>query len=335
MSRAGAKPGPVVRLFGAELHLVDPATRLYELAVDDIPQSQVSLADPTILVFDYIRHIARLIDAWAPAAEPLRVVHLGGGALTLARYLSVARPGSDQLVVDNERQRTEAVLEALPLPEGNRVRMLYADARAAAVAATADLTADVPATPSATADDPATLSATQRWPRADVTVVDLWQAAKVTAHVASLEFYSLVRDLSATDGLIVVNLLDGPGFVFSRGQAATLAALFPHVALIIDSWMLDNTEVGNTLIVASNRSLDLLTDDPAPRDTSTLRARMRRRDFTPTWIAGDENPPLVVTGARLVRWLDGIPVVTDASAADSPPPDEAHFADFLGKPLLD
>ena len=47
-----------------------------------------------------MRRLGHLADLAAPAGEPLRVLHLGGGGLTLARYVAAARPGSSQLAVD-------------------------------------------------------------------------------------------------------------------------------------------------------------------------------------------------------------------------------------------
>src|SRR5215475_14483618 len=70
------------------------------LLVDGTPQSYVDLEDPTYLEFEYVRRIGHLIDLAAEPGEPLRVLHLGGGGLTLARYVAATRPGSSQLAVD-------------------------------------------------------------------------------------------------------------------------------------------------------------------------------------------------------------------------------------------
>ena len=68
--------------------------RAWTLLVDGTPQSHVDLDDPQHLEFEYMRRLGHLVDLAAPAGEPLRVLHLGGGALTLPRYLARARPGS-------------------------------------------------------------------------------------------------------------------------------------------------------------------------------------------------------------------------------------------------
>ena len=71
------------------------------LLVDDVPQSHVDLEDPRHLELEYVRRIGHLVDLAAPAEAPLRVLHLGGGGLTLARYVAATRPGSHQLAVES------------------------------------------------------------------------------------------------------------------------------------------------------------------------------------------------------------------------------------------
>src|SRR5450755_1117261 len=94
------------------------------------PQSQVDLADPTYLEFEYIRRIAHLLDIAAPAGEPLRVLHLGGGALTLPRYVAATRPGSSQLVAESDPALVDLVRTHLPLGRlRQRIRIRVGDAR--------------------------------------------------------------------------------------------------------------------------------------------------------------------------------------------------------------
>ncbi len=126
----------------------------YELSVDGIPQSVVSMTDPTELEYAYTQHIARAMDAAAEPGAPLFTVHLGAGALTLARYVEATRAGSPQLVVEFEPALYDAVIAALPLPPGADVRVIFGDARAVADAELPD-----------------------EWADARFTVVDLWDAA--------------------------------------------------------------------------------------------------------------------------------------------------------------
>src|SRR5215467_9144205 len=90
------------------------------LLSDGIPQSHVDLEDPRHLELEYMRRLGHLVDLAAPASEPLRVLHLGGGGLTLARYVDATRPGSAQLAVESDRRVANLVRRRLPLgrPEG-------------------------------------------------------------------------------------------------------------------------------------------------------------------------------------------------------------------------
>src|ERR1700712_5032818 len=66
------------------------------LLVDGTPQSHVDLVDPTHLEFEYVRRMGHVLDLAGDTGAPLDALHLGGGALTLPRYLAVTPPGSQQ-----------------------------------------------------------------------------------------------------------------------------------------------------------------------------------------------------------------------------------------------
>ena len=88
--------------------------RIYILELDGMEQSAVDLDDPTNLVFDYVRRIGDLIDRMPPG--PLRVLHVGGAAMSLPRYVAATRPRSAQIVLEpNEIVIAQVRVEA-PLP---------------------------------------------------------------------------------------------------------------------------------------------------------------------------------------------------------------------------
>src|SRR6266849_4742575 len=92
----------------------------WTLLADGFPQSHVDLDDPRHLEFEYVRRLGHLIDLAAPAGQPLRVLHLGGGGLTLARYVAATRPGSRQLAVDCDAALVDLVRRRLPLDRHGR-----------------------------------------------------------------------------------------------------------------------------------------------------------------------------------------------------------------------
>src|SRR5438046_1783683 len=136
--RPGADGGP----HGADGHVElagDPGRpRAWTLLAGGAAQSHVDLDDPRYLELEYMRRFGHLIDLAASAGEPLRVLHLGGGGLTLARYVAATRPGSHQLAVEADPEVARLVRRRLPLPPPGgpgpgtgKIIVRVADARAA------------------------------------------------------------------------------------------------------------------------------------------------------------------------------------------------------------
>ncbi|MPR00465.1 spermine synthase [Modestobacter sp. I12A-02628] len=223
-------PGPVPVL-GGTAELLGDADRddSWVLMVERTPQSHVDLVDPTHLEFEYVRRMGHVLDLAADPGRPLDVVHLGGGALTLARYVAVTRPGSRQRVVELDEPLTELVRTHLPLPRGARVRVRAADARAG-LAALHDASADV-------------------------VVTDVFAGARTPAHLTSVEFAADVARVLRPDGVTCANVADGPPLRFARAQVATLRAVFDHVCLLAEPGTLRGRRFGNLVAVASRREL--------------------------------------------------------------------------------
>ncbi len=92
----------------------------FVLSIGGAEQSHVNLADPEDIFYEYLRRIGHVVDLAAPWGEPVHALHLGAGALTLARYIQATRPGSVQYAVELERELLDFVLQELPLPDGHR-----------------------------------------------------------------------------------------------------------------------------------------------------------------------------------------------------------------------
>ena len=92
------------------------------LIVDGHPQSAVDVDDPTNVVFEYVRGFVLALTVLAPEG-PLRVTHVGGAGMTLARWVQATRPGSPQIVLEPDAGLTEMVRRELPLSRGHRIRV--------------------------------------------------------------------------------------------------------------------------------------------------------------------------------------------------------------------
>jgi spermidine synthase len=201
------------------------------LLIDGAPQSHVDLADPTHLEFEYIRRMAAAIDLIAPAGAPLRVLHLGGGALTLPRYVAATRPGSAQRVVEIDGPLVELVRRALPLDPRTKLRVRVGDAREA-VGGTRD-------------------------GGYDLVVLDVFAGARTPAHLASVEFMREVARILAPGGKLVANVADGPPLRYARAQVATIRAALPEACLVADAAVLRGRRFGNLVVLAGRTALPI------------------------------------------------------------------------------
>jgi spermidine synthase len=217
------------------------------LLIDGVPQSHVDLEDPAYLEFEYVRRIGHVIDTAAPAGQPLHVLHLGAGALTLARYVAATRPGSQQLAVELDSALLEFVRLRLPRPRtsgGGRIRVRVGDARA-------ELEQLPPGS-------------------FDLVIADVFAGGRTPAHLTSAEFAAAARRALREDGIFVANVADGGPLAHVRAQVATARTAFPHVCLIADAAVLRGRRFGNLVLAASagvlpaDRLTRLAASDPMP-----------------------------------------------------------------------
>jgi len=201
------------------------------LLVNGTPQSHVDLDDPAHLEFEYVRRMGHVLDLAAEPGTPLDVVHLGGGALTLPRYVAVTRPGSRQRVVEIDQPLTDLVREHLPLPRGARIRVRADDARVG-------------------------LSALHTGSQ-DVVLTDVFAGARTPAHLTSAEFAADAHRVLRPGGVYAGNVADGPPLRFARAQAATLRSVFRHVCLLAEPGTLRGRRFGNLVAVASDEELPI------------------------------------------------------------------------------
>ncbi|WP_346620231.1 fused MFS/spermidine synthase [Blastococcus montanus] len=264
-------PGPVA-VAGGTAELLADADRdgSWVLMVDGTPQSHVDLDDPAHLEFEYVRRMGHVLDLAGQPGAALDIVHLGGGALTLPRYVAHTRPGSRQRVVEIDQPLTDLVREHLPLPRHARIRVRAADAREAL--------------------------ATLHTAAADVVVTDVFAGARTPAHLTSAEFAAEAARVLRPGGVYVANVADGPPLRFARGQVATLRTAFRHVCLLAEPGTLRGRRFGNLVAVASDVELPLAE-----------LSRACARDPMPSRVVDGEDLDRFTGSAQPVRDVDAAP----------------------------
>jgi spermidine synthase len=199
------------------------------LILNSARHSYVDLDDPRHLEFAYVQWIAAVADVLEPGA--LDTLHLGGGGFTVPEYLRTTRPGSDQLVLELDGGLVELDRQELGLRTGPDLRVRTGDARVG-VAAQPDRSYDF-------------------------VVGDAFGHLVVPWHLATREMMQDVSRVLTDDGVYVQNVIDYPPNRFIKAEVATVAAVFPHVALIAPDNALAGETGSNFVIVASRSPLPL------------------------------------------------------------------------------
>ena len=197
---------------------------------DGADQSWIDPSNPARLEFDYMQRISWLIDEWASAEgyEPgqrLRVVHIGGAGMSLARWLATTRPTSAQTVLEPDAALTQAVREFAPLPRHSGIKVRPIDGRAGLARMSSD--------------------------HADVIILDAFDHAQVPASLVSVEFMMEVRRVLADYGLLAINLVDGHPYSWVRQVVATVASVFTSTCLLAEASALKAPRVTNLVVGAS------------------------------------------------------------------------------------
>ena len=235
------------------------------LWLDTLRHSYVDMRDPERLVFGYARVFADVLSTLRPAGAPLDALHVGGGGFTFPRYMDRVRPGSDSVVLELDPGIVGIARSDLGLRTGPHLRVRVGDARVGVRRQPSDAY--------------------------DLVVGDAFGGLAVPWHLTTVEFLSQVRRTLRPDGVYVLNLIDYPPLGFARAEAATLDAVFDHVAAVAPGARLRGRLGGNFVLVASD----------APVDVTGIRQAGVAR-------GGDER---VLTGGALDRFAGDAPVLTD------------------------
>lgn len=202
----------------------------WTLMVGGAEQSYVDIDDPTHLEFEYMQHIGLVIDATYADRTPLDVVHLGGGALTMPRWIAATRPGSKQLVFEASQEILDAVRPLGSVPNcvvrlGEAVDGIAALARETV----------------------------------DVAIWDLYEGPRAVTAALDLAALWLLRRVLRPSGIAVLNVSDVTPFAVVRPVLAGLRTVAEEVALLAEPGTLRGRRSGNCVLVAGPASLPIET----------------------------------------------------------------------------
>ncbi len=204
----------------------EPSIRVLHL--DNLDHSEVDLDDPAALRFSYTQLFGVAVDALPPG--PIHAVHLGGGALTMPRYVRAVRPGSTGVVLEVDAALPELAERELGWVPGPDVDVVIGDGRVT--------------------------MARQTKGRADVVFGDAFGAEAVPWHLTTVEFTRVIRAAMRPGGIYALNAIDAKDHRFVRAEVATIATVFDHVAVLAPESSFDRESFGsNFIVVASDRPL--------------------------------------------------------------------------------
>ncbi|HET6297957.1 MAG TPA: fused MFS/spermidine synthase [Kribbella sp.] len=199
------------------------------LYLDQLRHSYVDLADPTYLEFEYAKNYGAVIDSEWPQQQPLKALHIGGGGLTLPHWLMATRPGSKNKVYEIDAGVIELDKAQLGAEQGPDLDLQIRDGRLGVRSEPAD--------------------------SRDLVIMDAFGGIAVPWHLTTREIVADVRRVLNPDGVYLVNVIDYGPQSFLKAEVRTIAAEFPHVAVISTAAALAGQSGGNFVLVASDRPI--------------------------------------------------------------------------------
>lgn len=248
------------------------------LLVNGVPSSHLDLADPLRLEFEYMQQMAAVLDGLREDG-PLRVVHLGAAGCAMARWVDARRPGARQVAVDLDPVLVELVRGWFGLPRSPALRLRAGDARQQL----------------ATLPDGS----------ADAVLRDVFAGDRTPEHVTTTEFVRDVARVLRPGGVYLANCADRPPLTLARAEAATVAGVFRHVALVSEPALLRGRRYGNLVVIG--------TDDPGLLTDSGLARALRSLPVPARLLLGDELAAFT-RGSHPLH--DAAPVVDPSDDAD-------------------
>jgi spermidine synthase len=245
-----------------------PTGRL--LLLNSARHSYVDLANPRHLEFAYAQWIGAYVDLLRPADRPLRGLHVGGGGFTLPRYVEATRPGSFNRVLELDGELVALDEAKLGVTTGPALDVVVGDAR---ISLAAQPAGDF-----------------------DLVVGDAFGHLAVPWHLTTREFVADIRRVLRPGGTYALNVIDYPPTRLIRAELATIAAVFPHVALVAPAGAVAGEHGSNFVVLASDAPLPL---DDLRGQLAALDVLTRRTD--PTTVLDGQSLRDYIGSAQILR----------------------------------
>lgn len=207
-----------------------PGGRL--LLIDGLSHGYVDLDDPAHLELDYIARIGAALETLVPRGAEAAVLHLGGGAFSLPRFLASTRPSVTQVVVERSAAVVKLAEQHLRLRRSPRLEVVTADAAVAI-----DRFDDA---------------------RFDLVIGDAFIGTDTPPAMATPTFALDVHRVLRPGGRYLLNVVDQPPWPFAAQQSQILRGRFAEVLAFGGREVVRGKHSGNLLLLAS--------DAPLPED---------------------------------------------------------------------
>lgn len=234
----------------------------FRVVTGDTAQSWVDLNDPTSLDFEYVQRIAEALGCTVltrPPTERIRVVHLGGGGLSIPRYVAAVRPHTAQIVCEPDGDLLAEVRRKLPLERNTGIKVRQIDGRTGI----AEMPADY----------------------ADAIILDAFDGHRVPGDLATVEFFADVDRVLRPEGVFLANLTDQGPFAWTKRCLGALRGSFHHVLLSAEAAVLKGRRFGNLVVVAATGALPLAELDRAAASAPFPYRTVEGRELD-RWLAG-------------------------------------------------
>lgn len=228
------------------------------LWLDNLPHSYVDLDNPRYLEFRYAGAMAAVADSLRPAGRPITSLSIGGGGLTLPRYVAATRPGSTSTVLEIDPGVARVVQERLGGAAIPGLRLRIGDGRV-----------ELEGQPAG---------------RYDLVIGDAFGGLAPPWHLTTVEAVQQIRRTLTDDGIYAANIIDYRPQLFVRAELATLRTVLPYVALLADAQALGGRGGGNHVLIASR----------VPLPVETIRHELQAR--VPDWDVLDPEATAAFVG---------------------------------------